>query len=169
MNTDPEILALQNLLDLQNAIGIAIDAHDGQLDKAGKPYLWHALRVGISLLPNVDAAIVGILHDVLEDADPAFFRGIVRAFPSKISATVCILTRLREEPYPEYIARVGRDSLARMVKLADLRDNLDPARLAAARSAGSNMETLTRRYLDAWETLLAMACEDRVTGWELYT
>ena len=50
------------------AIRLAASAHHNQLDKGGDPYLWHVLRVGISLLPDLDAAIVGVLHDVLEDS-----------------------------------------------------------------------------------------------------
>ncbi len=53
-------------MDLERAIAIAIEAHRGQYDKAGAPYVLHPLRVMLSLGSNVER-IVGVLHDVVED------------------------------------------------------------------------------------------------------
>src|SRR5690242_11283204 len=50
-----------------HALELAVEAHRHQTDKAGEPYAWHVIRVGASLLPDEEAAVVGLLHDVLED------------------------------------------------------------------------------------------------------
>ncbi len=51
---------------LERAIVIAVEAHAGQIDKAGSPYVLHPLRVMLNLR-TTDERIVGVLHDVCED------------------------------------------------------------------------------------------------------
>lgn len=51
---------------LEKAIEIAVEAHRGQLDKAGKIYILHPLRVMLRGRDETEM-IVGILHDVVED------------------------------------------------------------------------------------------------------
>ena len=53
-------------MNLEHAIAIATEAHRGQQDKAGAPYILHPLRVMLALDGTVDR-IVGVLHDVVED------------------------------------------------------------------------------------------------------
>ena len=53
---------------LQKAISIAVEAHEGQVDKGGNPYILHPLRVMMSLR-TIDEMIVGVLHDVVEDLE----------------------------------------------------------------------------------------------------
>ena len=51
---------------LENAIMIATEAHKGQTDKAGKPYILHPLRV-MGKMESTSEQIVAVLHDLLED------------------------------------------------------------------------------------------------------
>ncbi|HUP50107.1 MAG TPA: GTP pyrophosphokinase, partial [Thermoanaerobaculia bacterium] len=53
---------------LERAIMIAVQAHAGQVDKAGEPYILHPLRVMLKLTSD-EERIVGVLHDVVEDTD----------------------------------------------------------------------------------------------------
>lgn len=53
---------------MQRAIEIAVEAHKGQVDKAGNLYVLHPLRVMMSLDAE-DEKIVGVLHDVVEDCE----------------------------------------------------------------------------------------------------
>ena len=53
---------------LERAIALAAEAHEGQTDKAGAPYILHVLRVVLACPPG-DAQIVAALHDVVEDTD----------------------------------------------------------------------------------------------------
>ena len=49
---------------LEKAIEIAVEAHRGQLDKAGKIYILHPMRVMLRG-KNETEMIVGILHDTV--------------------------------------------------------------------------------------------------------
>ncbi len=51
---------------LERAIALAAQAHAGQVDKGGAPYILHPLRVMLRLT-HPEARIVAVLHDVLED------------------------------------------------------------------------------------------------------
>jgi (p)ppGpp synthase/HD superfamily hydrolase len=137
---------------LDHAIHIAAGAHHKQVDKGGAPYLWHVLRVGIPLLPDVDAAVVGVLHDVIEDGGHYWSRQLELSMPAKIVDAVQLLTRGDGDDYLEYIRSIGQDPLATKVKLADLANNLRQDRLDAAVAAGLDPEAMQRireRYLTA--------------------
>ena len=56
---------------LERAIQIATEAHKGQLDKAGRDYIGHPLRV-MEMGKTKEEKIVGVLHDVVEDGDWTF-------------------------------------------------------------------------------------------------
>jgi (p)ppGpp synthase/HD superfamily hydrolase len=51
---------------LERAITIAAEAHAGQVDKAGAPYVLHPLRMMLRM-SSIDEHIVAALHDVCED------------------------------------------------------------------------------------------------------
>jgi (p)ppGpp synthase/HD superfamily hydrolase len=115
---------------LHRAIEIAVAAHAGQTDKAGAPYILHALRVMLSLEGDADR-IVGVLHDVIEDC-PGWTPERLReeGFSEPILAALAHVTKLSEnEDYTAFIARAGRNPIAARVKRADLLDNLDVRRL----------------------------------------
>lgn len=56
---------------LSRAIQIATQAHEGQLDKSGKAYIGHPLRV-MEMVTSENEKIVGVLHDLIEDTDWTF-------------------------------------------------------------------------------------------------
>ncbi|HAH05692.1 MAG TPA: GTP pyrophosphokinase [Elusimicrobia bacterium] len=116
-------------MDLERAIRIAADAHRGQKDKAGAPYILHPLRVMLSLQGEAER-IVGVLHDVLEDC-PDWSAEKLRAegFAPEVMRALDSLTKRPDEDYPAFIARAARDPIGRKVKVADLTDNLDIARI----------------------------------------
>ena len=49
---------------LERAIAIAAEAHAGQLDKAGVPYILHPIRVMLRCSGAAER-IVAVLHDVV--------------------------------------------------------------------------------------------------------
>lgn len=58
---------------LMVAIRIATDAHDGQLDKIGMPYILHPMAVMDMFEPDqLECRIVAVLHDVLETPMSAY-------------------------------------------------------------------------------------------------
>ena len=52
---------------LEKAIEISNNAHKGQRDKAGKPYILHPLRLMLQMATE-EEMIVAVLHDVVEDS-----------------------------------------------------------------------------------------------------
>jgi (p)ppGpp synthase/HD superfamily hydrolase len=112
---------------LEDAIILASRAHRGQVDKAGKPYILHVLRVMLRQETET-AQIVAVLHDVLEDTSVTMENLRAAGFSSEICEAVDALTRRPGEAYDAMISRVAANPLARVVKLADLEDNMDPRR-----------------------------------------
>ncbi len=113
---------------LEKAISIAAQAHDGQRDKAGAPYILHPLRVMMKMATEVEQ-ITAVLHDVVEDTDWTMERLRQEGFHGEILAALDCLTRQNGEEYEKFIARVKLNPLAIKVKIADLEDNLDVLRL----------------------------------------
>ena len=115
---------------LERAIEIARIAHAGQLDKAGKDYINHPLRVMEKGLTD-NEKIVGVLHDVVEDSDWTFEMLKAEGFSDEVIDALKCVTKLSEsEDYDHFIDRILGNQLAIKVKLNDLEDNLDLSRLA---------------------------------------
>lgn len=114
---------------LAKAINIAIEAHKGQVDKVGMPYLGHVMRV--MLAGRTDAEkIVEVLHDVVEDTDWTFDALLNEGLPTEIVDALRCVTKVNDdEPYDDFIERVKTNPLAVAVKINDLTDNLDVRRL----------------------------------------
>jgi (p)ppGpp synthase/HD superfamily hydrolase len=127
--------------DLIKAREIAERAHKGQTRKNGEPYINHAIRVSEAAGKySNDAAIVGMLHDVLED-NKSFNLGTFKrlGFSSKILVALAFITKTDGESYADYIRDMHeankRDipskeavEIAIQVKLADIEDNLNGAK-----------------------------------------
>ncbi|MEV6686475.1 HD domain-containing protein [Streptomyces sp. NPDC051578] len=120
-------------LTLLEVEALARAAHEGQTDKAGRPYAEHlaAVAEGVRLrggTPEQQAA--AWLHDAIEDhaLTPAWLE--TAALPEGVKAMVLALTKIPGEPVEEYTARILATEGALLVKEADLAHNADPARLA---------------------------------------
>lgn len=113
---------------LEKAEAIASVAHEGQLDKRGRPFLAHLRRVA-GCVCGEDERIVALLHDVVEKG-PGWTLGALAAkgFSPEIVAAVDALTRRAGESDEAFVARAVALPLARAVKRADLKDNLESAR-----------------------------------------
>lgn len=110
---------------LERAIQIATEAHKGQLDKAGREYIGHPIRV-MEMGKTEDEKIVGVLHDVIEDTDWTFERLEAEGFsPEVIAALRCVTKTSENENYDDFIDRVKKNPLAVAVKINDLTDNMD--------------------------------------------
>lgn len=137
--------------DLNQAIQIATIAHAGQVDKGGNPYIMHPIRVMLAM-ETEEERIVAILHDVLEDCPEwSAARLISEGFsPSVISALIS-LARRQDEPYGHFIDRISRSSLARKVKIADMRDNMDLSRIPNPTEMDRARVMKYERYIHALE------------------
>lgn len=139
---------VQKFKTLADAIALAEYAHRNQTDKAGLPYIEHPRRVMQKVqaqggLPYVQ--IAAILHDVTEDT--AFSTDILRSLG--FSEAALQIVRLVDRDWSEnqwrearerhltsdspdeyYYKAIAEHPGAKMVKLADIEDNLSPWRQA---------------------------------------
>ena len=109
------------------AYAIALVAHKGQVDKAGVDYINHPLAVS-SKVKGDNAKIVALLHDVVEDTKVTL-DDLRLFFDDEIVEAINLLTHKEEDDYMTYLAKIKENELARMVKLADLENNMDLSRL----------------------------------------
>ncbi len=127
--------------NVNKALQLAREAHYGQVDKRGEPYIYHPIRVALLLDKPFDR-IVGLLHDVAEDTKYTL-DDIESEFGIEIAHVVEKLTHDTTIPYMDYIEILSRNKSARAVKIADLKDNLDPAREYKNRNTTKYKEALT--------------------------
>ncbi len=110
------------------AYDIAIAAHHGQTRRDGKtPYYVHPVRVMERIKENgydLEYQAVALLHDVLEDTEVTVRDLLLRGIPEHIIHAVIVLTKDKELSYETYLGLVKRTELARVVKIADMIDNL---------------------------------------------
>jgi len=126
--------------DLDKALAFAKQAHAGQTRKLGvdkgKPYVIHPFRVFQLILNKgiIDGleviGPVALLHDSIEDG---YINGVKvtkqtlldAGFSKEVTDTVSALSRDKEnETYFDFIMRIKKYPYARIVKLADLEDNM---------------------------------------------
>jgi hypothetical protein len=117
--------------DFDTALSLALQVHNGQKDKAGEPYILHPIRVAQRMTsPFLRAA--ALLHDTLEDVDPLMLATTKESIRIHLGeAVLCligILTRYKGLSYSEYIDNLSLMAPARLIKIADLEDNLKPSR-----------------------------------------
>lgn len=131
------------------AMKIAYNAHHGQTDHGGIPYILHPVHLA-EQMEDEYSTCVALLHDVVEDTDVTL-EELAAVFPKEVIDAVATMTHGKDEPYLEYVARVKDNPIARTVKLADLRHNSDETRLE-----GASEETLAyfrKKYRKAFEIL----------------
>ena len=117
---------MKNLLE--KAIRIAVNAHMGQLDKGGHPYILHPLRVMMEG-ETPEEMILGILHDTIEDTSIAINFLQSEGFPHDILKDLELLTKKKDEDYFEYLAKIKNSPRAKKIKLRDMKDNSNILRL----------------------------------------
>lgn len=115
---------------LERAIAIAAAAHAGVADKGGQPYILHPLRVMLAV-ESTEERIAAVLHDVIEDTPWTLDQLHQEGFSSVVLQALDALTKRDDEDYLTFVRRAGSHPVARVVKLADLADNMDLSRLPA--------------------------------------
>ena len=108
---------------LEKAIVLATEAHAGQVDKAGLPYILHPLAVMLSV-HTMDEKIVAVLHDTIEDTDLLTADLITAGFSHEIIEAVMAISKQDGESYGDYLERVKASPLALSVKLSDIGHNM---------------------------------------------
>ena len=116
----------------EQALTVANNAHRNQKRWGGQPYIIHPIAVADRL--PVHLKVLGYLHDVLEDnAEEYPLTRLSELFPVWVVERIVVLTKLPDENYDDYILRVAEDRATRLVKIADLFDNLKDIKLGSLR------------------------------------
>lgn len=147
---------------LEEAIRFAADKHEGQVLKNGSPFIMHPLRVmGDPALTTKAERLVAVLHDVIEDCGVAPDQLRALGYSEEVVEAIAFMTKFPDDSYEQYIARIAvGPPLARKVKLADLRHNMDSSRIP---NFGSQKDLDRQaRYERAYKVLGAASARDLV-------
>ena len=115
---------------LDRMLVLCTNAHHGQFDKGGRPYILHPLRV-MSFLKTDDEELqcIALGHDVIEDTKTTYKDLTEAGISQRVQDGIRALTKVPGETYDEYKERVFASKDAMMVKMCDLRHNSDIRRL----------------------------------------
>lgn len=139
-----------NLDDYSKALVYASMMHAHVNDKGGRPYIDHPIRVS-QYCTSINAKIVAILHDVVEDTDATLDTLLMLGFSVYVVDGVDAVTRRDGESYDDFINRACRNDIGREVKKADIKDNTDPKRLHYLPKEKQNR--LVTKYAKALNTI----------------
>ena len=108
------------------AMHIAYNAHHGQLDKSGAPYIFHPIHLA-EQMDDEFSCCAALLHDVVEDTEVTL-EDLRKDFPEEIVEAIRLPTHLNDVPDVEYLTAIRENPIALKVKLADNAHNSDQTR-----------------------------------------
>ena len=133
------------------ALKLAYEAHHGQVDKGGVPYIFHPIHLA-EQMEDETAVCAALLHDIVEDTSVTLER-LPREFPREVVEAVRLLTREKGTDYFDYVGAIRQNPVARAVKRADLVHNADESRLAGSGMPGEVQARRQEKYRRALEIL----------------
>jgi len=136
----------------KKAMRIAYEAHHGQVDKSGVPYVFHPLHLAESMEDEISCC-VALLHDVVEDTDITL-EDLAQVFPAEVVEAVALLTHAEDVDYFDYVRKIKTNPIAKTVKLADLAHNMDASRFAGVPVPEGQIGRLRSKYTKAKAILL---------------
>ena len=83
----------------RKAMNIAYNAHMGQYDKSGIPYIFHPMHLA-EQMDTEEECIVALLHDVVEDTDVTF-EELEKEFSNTVIDALKLMTHDKSVPYEE--------------------------------------------------------------------
>jgi guanosine-3',5'-bis(diphosphate) 3'-pyrophosphohydrolase len=115
---------------LDKMLVICTNAHHGQYDKGGSPYILHPLRV-MSFLKTDDEELqcIALGHDVIEDTNVTYQDLRDAGISQRVQDGIRAMTKQPGQTLNEYKEVVFNSRDAMQVKLCDLRHNSDIRRL----------------------------------------
>jgi (p)ppGpp synthase/HD superfamily hydrolase len=115
---------------LAKMLVIATNAHAGQYDKGGLPYILHPLKV-MHYLKSDDEELqcIALGHDVIEDTDITYKYLRDEGMSERVIAGIRGMTKVPGQTYEEYKECVFANIDSMKAKKADLRHNSDIRRL----------------------------------------
>lgn len=138
------------------AVCLAANGHIDQVDKGGKPYILHPLKVMHYLkTDDMELMAIGVMHDLVEDTDMTTESLKDLGFSDRVVTGVSLLTKIDGQRDEEYLDRIKLNIDAVKVKLADLRHNTDVRRLKGL----SDKDLLRMRKYHNMHVLLTKALQ----------
>jgi len=121
----------KRIMKFARAMEIAREAHKGQVDQGGNPYIDHICYVFHEVRSGFKPCLIriAVLHDVVEDSEWTLDMLRQEGLDEESIYTLDCLTRRKNEDYKYYIERILSDESACYVKLIDLKDNMNLTRI----------------------------------------
>ena len=130
------------------AMVLSYNAHHGQFDKGGVPYIFHPIHLAEQMDDEI-STYVALLHDTVEDT-AVTLEDLAEDFPAEVVNAVRLLTHDEDVEYFDYVRTIKADPIATKVKLADLNHNGDPTRI----SNQGNAEKRRQKYAASRKILM---------------
>lgn len=129
------------------AMRIAYEAHHGQVDRCGIPYIFHPIHLAEQMDDEISCT-VALLHDVVEDT-AVTMDILARQFPSEVIDALTLLTHDPKVDYFDYVRTIRSNPIAKKVKLADLAHNSDQSRCVGTDLAAEKLQNWKDKYKKA--------------------
>ena len=138
------------------ALVFAYNAHHGQLDYNGIPFIFHPLHLAEQMDDELSCC-AALLHDVVEDTDLTL-EDLRKEFPAEVVDVVALLTHddsaeYHNGRYFDYIRKIKTHPIAKKVKLADIAHNSDQTRCTGAGLPEAKLLFWKQKYQKALEIL----------------
>jgi len=139
------------------ALVFAYNAHHGQLDYNGIPYIFHPLHLAEQMDDEISCC-AALLHDVVEDTDYTL-EDLRKEFPEEVVEVVALLTHgdsaeYCSTDYWNYIRKIKNHPIAKKVKLADISHNSDQTRCVGTELPGEKLLFWQQKYQKALAILM---------------
>ena len=138
------------------ALVFAYNAHHGQLDYNGIPYIFHPLHLAEQMEDEISCC-AALLHDVVEDT-PVTLEELAREFPREVVEVVALLTHgdnaeNSNSDYFSYLLPIKAHPIAKRVKLADIAHNSDQTRCIGSDLSPEQLAHWKQKYQKALKIL----------------
>lgn len=134
------------------AMRLAYQAHQGQLDYNGIPYIFHPIHLAEQMDDEISCT-VALLHDTVEDT-AVTLDDLRREFPPEVVDAVGLLTHDDSVDYFDYVRAIKSNPIAVKVKLADLAHNSDQTRCVGSDLTEERLNFWKEKYGKAREILV---------------
>ena len=139
------------------ALVYAYNAHHGQLDYNGIPFIFHPLHLAEQMDDEISCC-AALLHDVVEDTELTL-EDLRKEFPEEVVEVVALLTHndsaeYNNTDYFSYIEKIKNHPIAKKVKLADIAHNSDQSRCVGSGLSPEQLAFWQQKYQKALKILM---------------
>lgn len=137
---------------VKKAVNIMFEAHKGDFDKGGYPYVFHPFYLATKVVGENETC-VALLHDVIEDhGDKYSFEYLENeGFNKEIIDALKLLTHKKDIPYMDYIVEISKNNIAKNVKIEDLKHNMDSRRTSGEKAKKYDIYVKALEFLEKGE------------------